>query len=176
MRALLGVCLFAFFTATSFAVDPEWGEAVNGLSVSLSIVPAETGKHPAEAAVQFSIRNSGRGDASVPIGLLMNARKVPGSFSLVSRDSDGVLRAVVYTGINGFEGTIHAWTGKLHPMETFTFREPVISYGRLATVLLEHGELWAEFRPQRGPDPTRDDCPGFCWAGTAFSNILKMPQ
>jgi len=176
MRALLGVSLLAFFTATSFAADAEWGEAVNGLSVSLSIVAAEAGKHSAPVAVQFSIRNSGRGDANVPIGLLMNARKVPGAFSLVSRDSDGVLRAVAYTGINGFSGTIYAWTEKLHPMETFTLREPVSSYARLAAVLSGQGELWAEFRPQRGPNSTKDDCPGFCWAGTAFSNILKMPQ
>ena len=106
MRALLGACWFALFAAPSFGADAGWGEPVNGLSVSISIVHAETGKHPAQAAVQFAIRNGLAREMNVPIGMLMNARKVPGAFSLVARDSSGVLRAgttaLAFAGGDGF--------------------------------------------------------------------------
>lgn len=171
MRVLPGVCWVALCAAASVAARADWGEPVNGLSVSLSMAPAETGKRPAEAAVRFAIRNglapakAKAKDMSVAIGMLMNARKEPGSFELVSRDADGVLRAVAYTGINGFSGTTRPWVVTLHPNETLIFQEPVTSYSALPGVLAEHRELWVEFRARGSPALTKDTCPGFCWTG-----------
>lgn len=52
---------------------------------------------------------------------------------------------MVYTGVNGISASIlKPWVVTIDPRKTFTFREPVRNYAKLAETLAGQGELWAE--------------------------------
>ncbi len=174
MRPLLSVFLVVFAAGPACFAADEWGEPVNGLSIRVWIALGGVPSSASFPAIQFALRGSGSSDVIVALGRLMNDRRIPSSLELVSRGSDGALRAIPYSalkGITGPSGPLRPWTVTIRPKDTFTFQEPRTSFFALS--LATGGELWVELRV---PDPAKAGCEGRCWSGTAFSNIVRIAQ
>lgn len=168
---LLTVSMFS--AVPSLAADAvEWGQAVNGLRISISIVPVEGG--PGD--LQLAFQNIGDKDLPVGISYWVNCQAFQYA-KVFFKDSEGEVRTVRRTG-GGVGGRRNcavlippgAERSFRQPERIFVFNTPTHS---LAT-LSQPGELWVEYEPPAAS--VKDACGTVpCWLGKVVSNTLMLP-
>jgi hypothetical protein len=161
-----GICVAMLASVHSYAADAaEWGQAVNGLRMSISIVPVEGGP----ANLLLVLQNTGDKDLTVgPLHFFGGHCDVFDYVNLFWKGG-GVVWPV--RPQRGGSVTFRPCTVALHPGEEFSFRENQ----RVFAALAQAGEFWIEYEPRA--DATKAGCRAVpCWAGKVVSNTLVIPQ
>jgi len=158
------ICIAMFFAVHSYAADAaEWGQAVNGLRMSISIVPAEGGP----GYIKLVLQNAGNKDLSVgPFHTVGGVCDVFDFVNVFWKDSGGAVSVVRRTR----GGSSRPCSVPLFSGEERSFVKP-ISFEALP----QRGEFWAEYEPRA--DEAKAGCGAVpCWAGKIVSNTLVIPH
>jgi hypothetical protein len=162
----------------------EWGQPVNGLRISVSIVPRE-GR---AGDIRFALQNTGDKDLAVRIGYTKRVDgtncKVFGFLKLFFKDGEGVVSTVHFLVGASSGPAPKPCTVVLGSGEDRSFREPTSSFlvdsdrhhRVLADIPPQRGELWVEFEPGTERDQAKAGCGRVpCWLGKVVSNTLALP-
>ena len=164
-----------FSAVPSLAADAvEWGQAVNGLRISISIVPVEGGS----GDIQLAFQNTGDKNLAVGISYWVNCQAFQYA-KVFFKDSGGEVRTVRRSG--GMVGGKGYCAVSLPPGEERSFRQPerifLFNPGVAHSLanLSQPGELWVEYEPPAAS--VKDACGGSvpCWLGKVVSNTLVFP-
>lgn len=179
MRRYVLLCAVVAALPAFASEAAEWGPAVNGLRISISIVPAE-GR---AGDIQLALQNTGSEEFAVRIGSTKRIDgtgcKVFGPVKVFFKNGEGAVRVVRLSSTAGSGPAPRACTVVLHPGGERSFREPLSIFSNIPAYgfpdLSQRGELWVEFEPRA--DSVGAGCGGPpCWLGKVVSNTLVLPQ
>jgi hypothetical protein len=174
------VLVLAVFPVT--AADPvAWGPAVNGLRMSISLFPDESG---IGRQLQVTIQNVGGNDLFVPLGIINNTKAYADKLKLVLTTADGKHPHVIFTGMPGvISGRLDALVVPLLSGASYIVRMPMDKYyvldasERLEKFCSRSCELQVELKtknivcsPYGYPNPNMLAC----WQDSLPSNAIRI--
>ena len=178
------------------ADEVNWGNSVNGLRLSIAIVPVEG----QQGNVQVLFQNIGREDLPLRIGVTVRPGdpirtssgelsyateygcRVFGSLRFFVRDANERVLPANLVARAGSVPYREPCTITLPPGESRNFQESLSSFritkpSGITTRIFGPGKLWAEFESGTVSDKAETRCGGerSCWVGKIASNAAVIP-
>jgi hypothetical protein len=180
------LCLFFSLSVSSVSLrgqspgSLEWGVAVNGLQMSISMAQTLSGDAP---VLQFIIRNVGENNVAVNLGIMLNNGKVqlPDRISLNVTDSNGKTRKLKFFDSKyGFiAGRVDDYIVPLRASSHYGFTISLDKFEFTSKLPSGKYQMAAQFEGA-GAESVNLDMQGIglmnFWKGTLHSNTLSFER
>jgi hypothetical protein len=201
---LFPVLIFAALAAQqggSSADANEWGQAVNGVQMSVALV-SQSGHDP---LIRIVVKNAGDKPLFLPLGEMIGSKFSTRKVSVFVSTTQGQFKFLLSPGVVFVAGRIDPIAIPLLPNSSYTLQTPVTELFRgdgaagemeLPRLVRGAGRLWVEWDGSPPPQPSGAaaehysqmhpaNCPLYgapnpntipCWESKVVSNTLQWPR